>query len=89
MQSKNKKAPTVSERAHIERVKAMDCAVCCAVGPSDAHEIKQGDWWTAIPLCVYCHRPPDGIHGNKTMWRIMKMDELSALSVTVRRLVAA
>lgn len=86
MQAKNKRAPTKAERAHIERIKAMDCAVCDANGPSDCHEIKQGQWFTSIPLCFDCHRSHNGLHGTKALWRIRKMDELDALAETVRRL---
>ena len=28
----------------------------------------------------------NGWHGQKTMWRVMKMDELAALNVTLERL---
>lgn len=86
MQSKNKKAPTQAERDHIELVKSLDCSVCDAPGPSECHEIKQGDWWTSCSLCSSCHRDGvNGLHGQKRMWKIMKIDELGALSVTIRR----
>ncbi len=85
MQSKNKKAPTVSERAHITRIKEMDCVVCGASGPSECHEIEQGQWFTSMPLCADCHRGSlNGIHGQKRMWAVRKMDELSALNETIR-----
>lgn len=29
-----------------------------------------------------------GIHGDKTMWRIHKMDELKALNETLRRVLS-
>lgn len=87
MNSKNKKAPTAAERAHIERIKEMPCAVCEDSGPSDCHEIKQGQWFSSIPLCKQCHQGPLlGIHGQKRAWTVRKMDELDALAVTVERL---
>ena len=89
MQSKNKKAPTVAERAHIERVKSLPCSVCNERGPCDAHEIKQGQWFSCVALCKSCHQGPKlGLHGERGMWRIKKMDEVDALAVTVRRLLA-
>lgn len=89
MQSKNKKGPTAAERVHIEMVKALDCSVCDASGPSEAHEIKQGQWWTSVALCPSCHRGPLlGLHGQRRMWAIKKMDELDALAVTIQRLMA-
>jgi hypothetical protein len=88
MQSKNKKAPTKAEKEHIERVKRLACAVCDEPPPSDAHEIKQGQWWTSVGLCKSCHQGPLlGLHGQRRMWAIKKMDELDALAVTIQRLM--
>ena len=89
MQSRNKSAPTVAERKHIERIKGMRCVVCDASGPSECHEIQQGAWFTSLPLCASCHRDGhNGIHGQKRMWAVMRMDELSALNETLRRILA-
>jgi hypothetical protein len=90
MQSKNKKAPTVAEREHIERVKNLPCSVCDEHGPCDAHEIKQGQWFTAVALCKSCHQGPLlGLHGQRRAWTLRKMDEVDALAVTVQRLMKA
>lgn len=89
MQSKNKKAPTVAEKRHIEQVKSLPCSVCDEHGPSDAHEIKQGQWFTAVALCKSCHQGSlMGLHGQKRAWALRKMDEIDALAVTVERLLA-
>ena len=85
MWSKNKKAMTTAEREHVGKVKESGCAVCDASGVVEAHEIEQGLWWTSIGLCPDCHRGPMGIHGDKTLWRIHKMNELDALNETLRR----
>ena len=78
---------TARERAHIARVKDMACAVCGAPGPSDAHHVKQGNAYTCVPLCKDCHQGShNGIHGERAMWRVMKMDEVDALAETMRRL---
>lgn len=88
MKSKNKPAMTVAERRYVERVKSLPCSVCGFAAPSEAHEIKQGGWYTSIALCGSCHRcDENGIHGRRTMWAIMKMDELDALNVTIKRLM--
>jgi hypothetical protein len=90
MQSKNKKAPTTAERRHIERIKEMPCVVCGASGPSECHEIKQGSWFSSMPLCADCHRGSLlGIHGQQRAWKVRKLDELDALALTVERLVSA
>jgi hypothetical protein len=89
MWSKNKKAPSKSETAHIESVKSLPCSVCDAEGPSDCHEIKQGQWFTSVALCKSCHQGPKlGLHGERAMWRIKKMDEIDALAKTIERLMA-
>lgn len=89
MRSKNKPKPTAAESAHIERVKSLPCSVCDAPAPSEAHEPVQGQWFTSIALCADCHRGSvNGIHGQRVMWRIHKLDELAALNITLGRLFA-
>jgi hypothetical protein len=88
MQSKNKRAPDTHERAHIAAVKEMDCGVCGAAGPSEAHEMKQGQWFTSIPLCASCHRDGfNGIHGQQRIWKVLKKDELSVLNETIEKVI--
>jgi len=89
MQSKNKKAPTKSESKHIVRIKEMSCIVCGQAGPSECHELKQGQWFTSLPLCADCHRGSiNGIHGQKRMWAIHKLDEVDALALVVEKLLS-
>lgn len=89
MNSKNKRAPSVRERRHIERVAALPCSVCDQAGPSEVHEIKQGAWWVSCALCPDCHRGSvNGLHGQRRMWSVRKMDEIDALGVTIERLAA-
>lgn len=88
MQSKNKPAPTKAEKEHIERIKDMPCGVCGTSGPSEAHELRQGEWHTSIPLCPDCHRGSlNGIHGQKRIWNVLKLDELAVLNRTIAELV--
>ena len=92
MQSPNKPAMTALERRHVERVKLLPCGVCGDGGgdlaPSEAHEIEQGRWFTAIPLCADCHRGSvNGLHGQRRIWKVFKADELSVLNETVGRLL--
>jgi hypothetical protein len=87
MWSKNKKPMRVSEEEHVARIKSMPCVVCDASAPSDAHELDQGQWFTAIPLCRDCHQGGfNGIHGQARIWAVKKMTELSALNETLRRI---
>ena len=78
------------DREHLAKVKALPCSVCEAPGPSEAHHIKQGLQYTAVALCVDCHRGPVlGWHGQKRAWAIRKLDELDALNTTIKNLEAA
>lgn len=86
MRTKNARRITPAESAHMALVKSLPCSVCDTPGPSEAHHINQGDHFTTVALCVECHRGQLGWHGDKTMWRIHKMDELAALNVTLARL---
>lgn len=87
MRTKNAKRITPAESAHMAKVKTSGCAVCDA-SPYvvEAHHTKQGNHWTTIGLCEACHRGPMGIHGDKTMWRIHKLDENDALNITIGRI---
>jgi hypothetical protein len=92
MRSKNARTMTAAERAHVERIKMLPCSVCDLEGPSDAHHINQGQHWTVVALCKECHGGPGysiGWHGTKVVWRVKKMDELSALAKTIERLMCS
>jgi hypothetical protein len=86
MNSKNKPPMTASERRHVSAVKQLDCVVCDAPGPSEAHEPEQGAWFTAIALCPGCHRGPAGWHGDRGRWKNARMTEIQAINETLRRI---
>lgn len=89
MRTKNARAIKAHESAHIARVKALPCSVCDASGPSDAHHIKQGQHFTVVALCKSCHQGAlMGLHGQRRMWSIKKIDEVDALAVTLERVLA-
>lgn len=88
MRTKNAARITTAEREHLERVKLSPCSVCGAPPPSAAHHIKQGQHFTAVALCDDCHQgSQNGWHGQKALWRVMKMDELDALAVTIENVL--
>ncbi len=88
MRSKNKRAQTAAERRHAARIAEMHCVVCDAAGPSEVHEIRQGEWFLSLPLCADCHRGGfNGVHGQARAWAARKLDELGALAITIRRLM--
>lgn len=77
------------ERRWVDLVRSLQCSVCDAAGPSHAHEIEQGLWFASVALCPDCHQGPrNGLHGQRRMWALKKMDETKALAVTVRRAFA-
>ena len=77
------------ERAYLAIVKELPCSVCDSQSGSEVHHIKQHSQYTAVALCLDCHRNPVmGIHGQKRAWSIRKMDELDALNVTIERVVS-
>ena len=79
---------SAKQRRHVQKVKELPCSVCDAPPPSDAHHIKQSLQYCVVALCKACHQGAVlGWHGEKGMWRIMKMDELDALNVTIQRLM--
>lgn len=91
MRTKNARAITAAERAHLERVKGAACVLCDAPAPSEAHHVLQGDHFTCIAVCPTCHRGPMGIHGDQTMLRLRfkvvgHAGELRALNETLRRI---
>ena len=80
---------SAKERAHVEAVKSLPCSVCNAAAPSAAHHIRQDNPYTCVALCQSCHQDPlNGIHGRKAIWNVYKMDELTALAITIQRLLA-
>jgi len=88
MRRKNSKPFTEHERAHLAVVKQLPCAWCGGHG-GYAHHIRQGDHFTCVATCWDCHQGPQGIHGDQTLMRIYKRDELQALNQTLRNAYAS
>jgi 5-methylcytosine-specific restriction endonuclease McrA len=85
---------TNAERKHMGRVAQLTCGLCGATGV-EVHHIRSGQGMSerashfmTVPVCPSCHRGPQGIHGDKTMLRIKKWDELDLLADTLARLAA-
>jgi len=78
-----------AERRHLAMVKLLPCSVCDAPGPSEAHHVVQGLQYTCIALCPECHTGPRmGWHGQRFAWKIRKIEEIDALNITIKRLMA-
>lgn len=81
-------------KKHLERIKTLPCACCGACGPSSAHHIREGQGmaqrasdYLTIPLCYDCHQGPKGVHGDRSMMRLMKLGELDMLANTIQNLL--
>ena len=80
---------SAASRRHLARVHEIPCVVCGA-SPVEAHHAREGqgmamrgtDWLTAA-LCADCHRGDHGIHGDRAMMRIYKLDELDMVAMTL------
>ena len=90
---------TRAEKQHLDRVAGLGCLVCAEFGqpgiPAEIHHIREGQgasqWsshYLAVPLCHSCHRGTTGVHGDRSLLRILKWTELDLLAETVRRLQA-
>lgn len=83
-----------AERYHMDRVAQLPCA-CCGANGVHVHHIRAGQGMSqrasnflTVPLCPECHQGPNGIHGNKSLMRMQKIEELDLLARTIERMVS-
>lgn len=76
-------------KAYLSRVAALSCCVCGNHGV-ELHHVREGQGmaqraqdWLVVPLCPNCHRGPQGLHGDRTLMRIYKMDEMDMIAKTI------
>jgi hypothetical protein len=90
---------TAAERRHMDRVASLGCVLCREQGrgpvPAEIHHIRSGQGgasrashYLTVPLCPECHRGPRGRHGDQTLLKISKVDDLALLALTIRELSA-
>ncbi len=88
-------------KRHMGRVAQMQCICCKLLGQAqtsktDVHHIREGqggaqraDDMLTIPLCHDdCHQGRNGIHGDRTYLRILKMTELDLLAASLEEMYA-
>lgn len=85
-------------KKHLAQIAKMSCALCAHLGLRQSgrtyiHHIRTGqgasqraDDFLTIPLCYDCHQGTQGIHGDRTLWKVGKVDELDLLAKTIQRL---
>lgn len=94
-----KKQSTMAEKKYKALIASMPCILCELLGQSqesktDVHHIREGQGtsqrasdYLAIPLCHDgCHQGELGIHGDRTLLRIAKVDELDLLALTIAKM---
>jgi len=77
----------------MEKVASLPCMLCDAAAPSTVHHIRTGQGMSqrannflTIPLCYPCHQGKGGIHGDRSLLKVMKWDELDLLAFTIEAL---
>lgn len=83
---------TKAEKRHLDRIAGLPCCLCGAT-PVHVHHIREGQGmgqrasnWLTIPLCPSCHQGPKGVHGDRSMLRVMRKGELDMLAETIEKL---
>lgn len=91
---------TAKSKRHMDRIASLPCALCERLGMTQAgktyvHHVRKGQGmaqrasnWLAIPLCYDCHQGPSGIHGDRSLLRIAKCEELDLLADTIEKVAA-
>jgi hypothetical protein len=85
------------ESAHMGRVAALGCILGRVLRERhplpEIHHIREGQGmserashYLVIGLCPDCHRGPRGLHGDRSLFRIAKVDELDLLALTIAAL---
>lgn len=81
---------TAAQRRHMGLVAQLPCCLCGAHGVQ-VHHITEGKTFgkrdklhfCTLPICESCHTGPKGIHGDKTMLRLVKKSETELLAETL------
>lgn len=85
---------TAAEKRYMGIVAKVPCVLCTLLdqGPTkgEVHHARTGQGsgerashFLTISLCPECHRGPNGLHGNRSLLRIAKVDELDLLAATI------
>lgn len=85
---------TRDESRYMGRVAQLPCFIC-GTTPVEVHHVREGQGmaqraanYLTVPLCPEHHRGKTGWHGDRSAWRLRKVDEMDALADTIRRLCA-
>lgn len=92
-----KKCRTAAEKRHLDRLAQLPCVLGKALGdyhgPVQIHHLREGQGisqrgsdFLAVPLCPDCHQGVHGVHGDRSLMRIAKVEELDLLAMTIEML---
>lgn len=97
--AKRQRNGTAAGKRHMGRVAELPCVLCGLLGQlqtskTDVHHVREeagaaqrnSDFLT-IPLCHECHQGASGIHGDKSLLRLVKRTELDLLAETIEALL--
>jgi len=86
-------------RDYMGLVKQLPCVLCTILGdtqnsPTAAHHVRAGRGiaqrsgdFCVVALCYECHQGPLGVHGDRTLLRIAKVEEMDLLDATIESAV--
>lgn len=87
-------------RLHLATIGSMPCVLCelldmTQTSKTDVHHIREGQGGAqrapdmlTIPLCHNgCHQGPHGIHGDRSLLRLAKVEELDLLAIVLGRVL--
>ena len=84
---------TKAEKAYMDIAASLPCQCCGDEGPVELHHAREGQGgaqragnFLIMPLCRACHGQDlgsQGLHGDKTLLRIYKTDEMKMLNQTI------
>lgn len=91
-------ARTKAIQRYHDAVQSLGCVLCdmldlMPTSRTTLHHIREGQGmgqrasdWLVVPLCEDCHQGKGGIHGDRSLLKIAKVEELDLLAETQRRL---
>lgn len=90
---------TKTAGSHRDWIANQPCVLCELLGctqssKTDVHHVREGQGvaqrasdYLAIPLCHEgCHQGPQGIHGDRSLLRLAKVEELDLLAFVVAQM---
>lgn len=86
-----------ADKRYMDRVARLGCALCNKLGhgetPAEIHHLREGQGmaqrasnFLVIGLCPTHHRGSEGIHGDRSTFKLAGEDELSLLAWTIEQL---